>query len=144
MSMTQFRTIAFLVLAVVTFAAYVVVVLRRADGGPIDEVAYAAPMLWSIGLGIVVAILAEIVARIVWFERRGEVDGDERDAVVDQRGEQAGSAFVAIGGGAAMLMAIAEWDYFWIANTLYAAFAIAGIVACAAKLAFYRWGVPSW
>lgn len=39
-----------------------------------------------------------------------------------------GQSFVVIGGVAALLMAMAEWEHFWIANVIYLAFVLSAIL----------------
>ena len=39
-------------------------------------------------------------------------------------------------------MAMAEWDWFWIANTMYLGFALSGILEGIAKVVAYRRGLP--
>lgn len=46
------RAWAMAVIAVVGYAAYVVLVLSRANGRPLAEAPYVGPALWTIGLGI--------------------------------------------------------------------------------------------
>ena len=55
-----------------------------------------------------------------------------------------GQAWIVIGALAAMLMAMAEWDWFWIANVIYFGFAIGSIFECVAKVVAYRRGIPQW
>jgi hypothetical protein len=40
----------------------------------------------------------------------------------------------------ALVITMLEYDYFWIANTLYLSFAVAGLVAGMLKLHAYRRG----
>jgi hypothetical protein len=47
---------------------------------------------------------------------------DARDQQIGQLGDYVGSSFVVIGAVAAMLMAMAGWDRFWIANVIYLCF----------------------
>ena len=49
-----------------------------------------------------------------------------------------------IGALAAMLMAMFEFDTFWIANVIYLAFVLSAILSFIAKSVFYRRGLPTW
>lgn len=49
-----------------------------------------------------------------------------------------------IGAVAALLMAMAELDHFWIANTIYLAFVLSAILGSMAKIAAYREGFQQW
>ncbi|GGN97921.1 hypothetical protein [Microbispora bryophytorum] len=131
-----------LVVAVIAYAAYVVAVLRRADGGPLPDVPYAAALLWTIGGAIVAAILAEIGMAIV--NPRASRVIDVRDKEIGRLGDYTGQAFVAIGALAAMLMAVAEWDRFWIANVIYLFFVLSAVLSDVTKIILYRRSVPEW
>ena len=67
---------------------------------------------------------------------------DERDRAIERLGVQVGQAFLIIGGLSALLMALAEWEWFWIANVLYFGFALSGILEGISKVTAYRRGVP--
>ena len=45
------------------------------------------------------------------------------------------------GAGAALCMAMARWDYFWIANVLYLGFVLWAIAGSVLKLIAYRRGL---
>jgi hypothetical protein len=144
MTKDELRTWAFLGVTVVAYAIYVVVVLLRANADDVSlpEVSYVAPMLWSIGGAIIAAIVLEVIGVIVVPSARAE--GDERDREINRFGEYTGQSLVVIGGIVALALTLAEVDYFWIANALYLAFVLSGIVSCLAKLAAYRKGFQPW
>jgi hypothetical protein len=128
--------------AIGSLTVYLAVVLGRRGGGPLDEIAYVPPMLWTIGGSIVVAIALTIVFGVV---RRS--DGhvkDQRDREIHQRGDHIGQSFVTIGAVAALGMAMAQWHPFWIANVVYLCFHLSAIVASVAKLVAYRRGFVAW
>ena len=130
-----------LVVAVLGYAAYLGVVLSRADGA-LTEAPYAAVLLWTVGAGIAAAIVAEIVMAAV--DPGASRVTDVRDREIGRLGDHVGQAFVAIGAVAAMLMAMADWDTFWIANVIYLFFTLSAIVGGIAKVVVYRRGVPEW
>jgi hypothetical protein len=131
-----------LVAAVLGYAAYLVVVLSRADGRPLIEVPYAGALLWTVGASILAAIVAEIVMAAA--SPGASRVKDARDREIGRLGDHVGQAFVVIGAVAAMLMAMADWDRFWIANVVYLCFALSAIVGGVAKVVVYRQGVPQW
>ena len=55
-----------------------------------------------------------------------------------------GQAFVVIGGVGAMVLALFEFDYFWIANVVYLCFVLSAILSAIAKIVAYRSGMPRW
>lgn len=135
-----------LVVGAGALVTYVVVLLSRAGGGPVRAVDYQPIMLWTIGIGIVVTIIATIGVNIVSGIVTGDTEfrSDQRDKEIGRFAERMGHAFLVIGALAAMLMAMAQWDFFWIANTLFVAFAVSGMVEGTAKVMAYRRGLPRW
>jgi hypothetical protein len=69
---------------------------------------------------------------------------DERGRRIGSLGDQVGSSFVVIGAVAAMLMALAGWDRFWIANVIYLCFFLSAILGSVTKVIAYRKGLPQW
>ena len=114
-----------------------------------DEIAYQPPLVVAVVASIVLTIVGAIVMAIgtaisAEITGNGSVDdigqSDERDVNISRRGELVGyyvsSAGVVIVLGLTML----EYEYFWIANALYASFVLGSLVASAVKLAAYRRG----
>ncbi len=131
-----------LVVAVLAYAAYVVAVLRRADGGPLPDVPYTATLLWTVGGAIAASIVAEIGMSIV--NPRASRVVDARDREIGRLGDHTGQAFVVIGALAAMLMAMAGWDRFWIANVVYLCFVLSAVLGGITKIIVYRRSLPEW
>lgn len=131
-----------LVVAVVGYAAYVVIIVSRANGRPLPEVPYATTLLWTVGAAIVASIVAEIGVAIV--NPRASRATDERDREIGRLGEYTGQSFVVIGGVAAMVMAMAEWDWFWIANVVYLCFVLSAVLGGITKVIVYRRSLPQW
>lgn len=137
-----------LTVAVGAYAVYLSIILSGDQSVPLPERDFAIPMLWTIGGAIVVGIVLTIIVSIVSgiITRRGEVDKkDARDRQIEHFGERVGQSFLVIGGVGALLLAMVEAPYFWIANALYLGFVLSGILASIAKLVAYRRGLPtSW
>jgi hypothetical protein len=142
MTYEERTTWAQLLVAIVGTAVYVVIVLGKADGGPLVDVAYQPTLLWVIGLSIVASILLSITFSILSGER--SFRSDQRDKEISAFGTRMGQAWIVIGALAAMLMAMAEWDWFWIANAIYFGFALSAIFEGVAKVVAYRRGIPQW
>jgi hypothetical protein len=141
MTLTEKRAWCLLAATVGAYTWYVVVLVGRFDGGPVQETPYVAALLWSLGASIVLNIAAEIVLSIA--NPRGARTKDERDRTIDRLGDQVGQSFVVIGGLAALLMAMAEWHWFWIANVLYLGFVLAAVLGSIAKIIMNRTTVPN-
>jgi hypothetical protein len=146
MATDERRTWLLLIITIVTTSWYVITVLSRADGGSLVDTAYVGPMLTAIGVGIVAAIIVEIVLAIATAVATGEEPppADERERQIKGRSAYIGQSLVIAGAVAALLMALADWDTFWIANVIYLAFAASAVLEMVAKLAFYRRGLPAW
>ncbi|WP_245656071.1 hypothetical protein [Microtetraspora fusca] len=131
-----------LVVAVLSYAAYVGVILNRAGGGPVPAVPYAAALLWSVGGSITASIVAEIGMAIV--NPGASRAKDVRDREIGRLGDYTGQSFVIIGAVAAMLMAMAGWDRFWIANVVYLCFVLSAVLGTTTKIVLYRRSFPQW
>ncbi|MFG3301475.1 hypothetical protein [Micromonospora chersina] len=136
------RAWTMLVVSVVGYAVYVAVVLSRVDGGRLSATPYAGVLLWTVGGAIVANIVAEIAMGVV--NPRASRVKDVRDREIGRLGDHVGQAFVVIGAVSAMLMALAEWDWFWIANVIYLCFVLSAAVGSLTKVIVYRTGVPQW
>lgn len=129
------------VVAVVSYAIYLIVVLVRARHTALVEVAYVAPMLWAIGGSIAASIVAAIAVAIGSRDRDRR---DQRDREIDLRGTHVGQAFVVLSAIAALVLALVDGDTFWIANVIYLGFTLSAVVGTAAKLEAYRRGMRPW
>ncbi|WP_312173595.1 hypothetical protein [Microbacterium sp.] len=132
-----------LIVGVLVIGGYVVSVLQQASGRPVTEVGRLPPMLWTIGLGIV----ATIVISIVWGIIAGAKDpdgvgkSDVRDRDISRMGSRVEQAFVVIAGLGVIALCAVGADVFWIANTMFAGFAVAAMVGSVARVVAYRRGL---
>jgi hypothetical protein len=142
MSFEEKGTWVSLVVTVGTYTAYLIIILGRADGVPLTEVSYVATLLWTIGIAIGLMIIGRIAVAVA---KPSEADkSDVRDKEINRFGDYVGQSLVVVGGLAALIMAMAEVDHFWIANALYLAFVLSGILAAVTKLIAYRRGFQPW
>ncbi|MEV6772308.1 hypothetical protein AB0N05_27120 [Nocardia sp. NPDC051030] len=135
------RTWIMAVAAVVSYVIYLVVVLFRVGDSALTEVSYVAPLLWAVGGSIIASIVASIAVSI------GSRDGDrkdQRDREIDRMGAQTGNAFIVLGAVAALALALADRQSFWIANVLYLGFTLSAVVGATAKIIAYRRGYWPW
>ena len=128
----------YVVVTVAAYTAYVFLITSGAGGRPLPEVDYVPVMLWTIGVGIVASIIGRIVVAIVWHSEGHDTDVRDRD--IDRLGEYFGGLVLGIGMVVPFILAITEAAYFWIANAMYLAFALASVVSAAIKLIAYRRG----
>lgn len=124
------------------YAAYVATILGNAGGGPLHEVAYRGPLLGAIAFSVAATIATAILLSIAWpkdADRR-----DQRDRGIARLGTLVGYGFVVAGGVAALLLAFVEARHFWIANAIYAGFALGAVAEGITKLVAYRRGYHPW
>ena len=119
-------------LAVTSLIAYIVYLFVLLSGA-----AYVPALLWTVGGAIVVNIAVDIS-----FGRGHE--SDQRDREIGRFGDHIGQSLVVAGAVAAMLLALFEARYFWIANVIYLAFVLSAILSSTAKIFAYRRGFHPW
>lgn len=141
MTFEERNTWIFAVTTAASYLVYVAVILARAKGLPLAQVAYVGPMLWTIGSAIGASIAGSILSGIVGGRDCGKKDA--RDREIHRFGEYVGGSLVAVGAAAALFLSMAEVAYFWIANAVYLCCALATLLASVTKIVAYRRGVPS-
>lgn len=129
-------------LAVAAYAVYLAAVLGMSRTVPLTEVPYVAPLLWTVAGSITASIVLHIGIRT--FSAHDAGIKDQRDREIYRFGEYIGQSFLVIGAVAALIMAMAELDHFWIANAIYLAFFLSAILGSTAKIVGYRRGFQSW
>ncbi|GAA3095989.1 hypothetical protein [Streptosporangium carneum] len=122
-----------------TYGAYVAVILSRTRGVPLAEVAYVSPMLWSIGVSIVLSIVGRIVVEIAKPSESYKIDVRDRD--INRFGEYVGGTVLGVAMVVPFGLVMLETDYFWIANAIYAAFVVSALTSTCLKLVAYRRGL---
>ena len=130
------------VVALGSYGIYLAIILGQAGSAPLTDFAYVSPLLWTVGASILVSIALHAVMGISAPREAGRKD--QRDREIHRFGEYIGQSFVLIGGVAALLMAMAELDHFWIANVIYLTFVLSAILGAVAKIVAYRRGFQPW
>ena len=143
MSYEEKGTWAFFVVAVVAYGVYLGLVLPELLGGtPVERLDYAIPMLWTIGGAVVAGIVARIAIAVV---NPGEAhEADVRDKQIGRAGEQVGNSLIVIAAIGALVLAMLQVHWFWIANAIYLSFALSAILEGITKIAAYRFGFQQW
>jgi len=138
MSFEEKGTWVYLVVNVVTYAAYLSIILGRAENIPLTEVSYVSTMLWTIGIAIALSIVGHIAVAIA---KPSEADKrDVRDKDINRFGEYFGGIVLAVGMLVPFGLAMAEVDHVWIANAIYLAFVLSALTGSVVKIAAYRRG----
>ena len=139
MSYEEKGTWVYLVTSAGAYAVYLAIIVGRLASTPAAEVPYVSVLLWTAGA----SILANIVGRVL-VETASPSDSrraDVRDRDVNRFGEYASRWFLVAGAAAALVMAMAKVDYFWIANVIYLGFVLWAVAGSALKLIAYRRGL---
>jgi hypothetical protein len=132
-------TWVYLVTSAGAYAVYLAIILGRVLSGPVAHVSYVPVLLWTTGASIVASIAGRVLVETASpsDSRRSDV----RDREITRFGEYASRWFLVAGAAAALVMAMAKWDYFWIANVIYLGFVLWAVVGSALKLVAYRRGL---
>ncbi len=132
-----------LIVGVLVIGGYVVVMVQQSVGRPVTEVDWLPPMLWTIGIGIVATIALSIVWGIIAGAKDPDGVGksDIRDRDIGRMGSRVEQAFVVIAGLGVIALCAVGADVFWIANTMFAGFAVAAMVGSVARVVAYRRGL---
>jgi cell division protein FtsW (lipid II flippase) len=142
MAFAEKRAWIMLVVSTVVYVAYVVIILGRASGVPLAGVSYASTLLGAVVTSIVATIVANIAVGIA--TPKDEQKPDQRDREIHRSSEYVGQSFVVIGSLSALLLALAQAPYFWIANAVYACFVLSALLSSIVKIFGYRKGFGSW
>jgi hypothetical protein len=144
MPIAQKRAWAMMVVSALAYVVYVVLVVTNLQD-PVSDTPYVVPLLGTIGGSVAATVLAEIgFAVSARREGKAALRTDERDRDIDRFGNHVGQAFIVIGAIAALIMAVLQWPYFWIANVIYLAFVLSAVLGSAARLAAYRQSFQPW
>ncbi|MGF1662492.1 MAG: hypothetical protein ACFCVG_08470 [Kineosporiaceae bacterium] len=142
MAVEEKRAWIMLVVTVISYAVYAAVVLRAAGNGQLVDAPYVLAMIGTVSGAILVSAVLHIAVSLA--ARRDDARLDQRDREIGRFGDHVGNSLVVIGALAALVMAMAEWDHFWIANAVYLCFALSGALGSMARIAAYRRGFPAW
>lgn len=142
MAFEEKRAWIMLVVSAVAYAAYLAITVGRVGPTPLADVSYASTLLWSVGAAIGVQIALNIAVGMA--SAKDAKKKDQRDREIYRLGEHIGQSFVVIGGVAALLMAMAEVDHFWIANVIYLTFFLSAVLGSVARIFAYHRDFQTW
>ncbi|MFF1539234.1 hypothetical protein ACFVWL_04125 [Microbacterium sp. NPDC058269] len=132
-----------LIVSPIVMVVYVVLVLQQAAGGPLTGVDWFPLMLWVIGGGIVATIILSVGWGIIagMKDPDGVGRSDIRDRDISRLGGRVEQGFVVIAGLGVIALCAVGADVFWIANTMFAGFAVSALVGGIARVIAYRRGL---
>ena len=139
MSYEEKGTWVYLVTSAAAYLVYLAIMLGRVASTPVDQVPYVAVLLWTCGASIVANMAGRMLVEMARpsDSRRADV----RDKEIYRSGEYASRWFLVAGAAAALVMAMAKVDYFWIANVIYLGFVLWAVAGSVLKLVAYRRGL---
>jgi hypothetical protein len=130
------RAWTYLVTASGVVAVYLAVILSQLPDKDAADIAYIRPMVTA----IVAAIVINMVLTMVTTSGSPDLK-DERDQRISRHGEFVAFYVMSVCAIVPLGLAMAEADYFWIANTLYLSFVAAALASSVVKIVAYRRGL---
>lgn len=134
----------FLVVVTIVSAIYVVAMARELATTPASAIPYQGPVLVAVVLFVVLFVvgISAIAIHAAISERRSDVDEeDERDKLINLRGDQISNTVVTLGSVAVLGLVMVEVDYFWIAQAILAVIVGASIIRWISVLIYDRRGI---
>ncbi len=125
-----------LVIVVIVYGWYFVTVARWASETPVADIAYQPLMLATVVVLVIMAVVGHILLAV--FPPYQGRQPDERDRLIEARSESIGGVALGAGAVGGIFLAMAEFDYFWIANTILLGLVLSEVMAGVAKLVYYR------
>jgi len=131
-----------LVVAVPTLLIYLALVVPQVLSEPVAEIPWVEPMILAI-VGFVVANILGNVVFAALNPREAELS-DQRDQEIDRFGERVGNWLIVAGAIAALVLAMARADHFWIANAIFLGGLAGSLLSSATKIAAYHGPFQRW
>ena len=139
MSYEEKGTWAYLVATIGTYAVYMAIILTKLQSTPASHVEYVSVLAWTFSVSIVAST---IIRTAIETARPSESrHRDVRDKEIARHGEYSSRWFIAAAAIAALILAMAKSDYFWIANVIYLGFVLWAVAGSVLKLVAYRRGL---
>jgi hypothetical protein len=129
----------YLVTSAGAYAVYLAIIAGRLASTPAAEVPYVAVLLWTAGASMVANMAGRILVETASPSDSRRADVRDRD--VSRFGEHASRWFLVAGAAAALVLAMAKADYFWIADVIYLGFVLWAVAGSVLKLVAYRRGL---
>lgn len=117
---------------------YVVLLVRAAADTPVEDVDYHGLLIGLVVVFVVIAIVGNIALA---GSNIAEADAiDERDRIIELKGERVGGWVLAAGALGALALAMTDQATFWIAQTILAGLVLGEIASSTSQLVMYRRG----
>jgi len=138
MSFEEKSTWVYAVIVVAVAVIYFAIVLGQLPQTAAGDIAFQVPLLATIGVSIGLTIAAHILIAIAAPDDAGK--RDQRDKDINRYGEYVGGVVLGVAAVVPLILALAEVDHFWIANTIYLAFILSATAGSIVKIVAYRRG----
>ena len=138
MSFEEKSTWVYAVIVVAVAVIYFAIVLGQLPQTAAGDIAFQVPLLATIGVSIGLTIAAHILIAIAAPDDAGK--RDQRDKDINRYGEYVGGLVLGVAAVVPLILALAEVDHFWIANTIYLAFILSATAGSVVKIVAYRRG----
>ncbi len=139
MSFREKSILITIVAMLVAAASYAAVVIPLARGTAVDQIAYQPLMSVAVVVLVIVMVAGHVVAAIAQ-PKAANAKPDEREKLIEWRGQTAGGYVLAVGVFVVLCLAMAEAHWFWIANVLAGMWVLAEVFAGVWKLMLFRRG----
>ncbi|GJL97672.1 MAG: hypothetical protein DHS20C06_14890 [Hyphobacterium sp.] len=139
MNFREKSTWVLLAVTLIVYGWYFATTLGGALGAGIPEVLDNVRLFGAIVMLVVLTIIAHIIIAIL--SPKDADQSDERDKLIELRGDQRGAILMAIALFSTMGLAMTDASVFWIAHAALAGLVVSEIVKAVSKLIDYRRGV---
>jgi len=128
-----------LIASILTIGAYAWLMLTNPD----PTTSWVPIMLWTISIGIVVSILITILWGIAvgLRDKESATASDMRDTDISRLGGRVEHAFLIVAALAVIVLCALESDVFWVAQAMFAGFAISSLLGGITRVIAYRRGL---
>ena len=140
MSFRNKSALVTIVALLVASIVYVVSLLTAAAGAPIVDVTYQPYLIGFVIVLVIVSVVGQI-AVAVRSPKEATAPRDERERLITWRAGSVSAYVLEVGAFLAIALAMAQVDWFWIANTVLALWVLAEIVDGGVQLTLSRRGV---
>jgi hypothetical protein len=128
-----------LAVTVIVYGLYFNITIGEALANGVPEVADNVRLFGAVVLMVILTIVAHIVMAVL--SPKGSEEADERDKLIELRGDQRGGFVMAVALFSTLGLALAGASVFWIAHAALAGLVASEIVKALTKLIDYRRGV---
>ena len=139
MSFQEKSNLAMAAIVSFVYGGYFVTVLGWASNDPVSEIAWKPLFVGTVISLIVLAIAAHVVIAVIRPDDAGAFD--ERDRIVDLRGEAISGYALGTAVMVALGLILFDVDVFWVAQTLLAGAVLGELIKYATTFFLYRTGV---